>query len=156
MIQTVIIMGVAGSGKSTIGKLLAKEIGHRFIDADDFHPESNKQKMASGIPLSDEDRLPWLKILHQEISLHTQTVLACSALKSAYRSILDPKQTCSWVFLAGSPELIFERLKNRGGHFMKPAMLESQLQTLESPQDVITIDIRQQPAQIVKEIIAQL
>jgi len=149
-------MGVAGCGKSTIGHMLAEKLNRIFMDADDFHPEANKNKMASGIPLNDEDRFPWLTILHDQLVKTPKGILACSALKATYRTILDPNHEYHWFYLRGSEELILQRLQQRKGHFMKPEMLRSQFETLEIPTDAITIEIENQPARIVDEIISKL
>ncbi|MBK1817169.1 gluconokinase [Luteolibacter yonseiensis] len=136
--RVVIVMGVSGSGKSTIGELLAERNGGVFHDADDFHPPANIAKMASGHPLDDEDRAPWLARLREEVVDATPagkfTVLACSALKKTYREILGTRTgDVALVYLHGTAETLTERLSNRIGHFMKPGMLESQLATLEEP-----------------------
>lgn len=136
--RVVIVMGVAGSGKSTIGELLAERNGGIFHDADSFHPAENIAKMAAGIPLNDADRAPWLARLRTEVVDATPegefTVLACSALKRAYRKQLGVgTDGVRLVYLHGSPEILAARIAGRTGHFMKPGMLESQLATLEEP-----------------------
>jgi gluconokinase len=140
-----ILMGVAGCGKTTVGRRLAAELGWAFFDADDYHPPENLARMADGIPLTDEDRLPWLHRLHN--LLHTQilcgesAVLACSALKHAYREILSTGNPgVRFVYLKASPELIRERLLLLAGHFMKAEMLDSQFAALEEPVDALTVD----------------
>jgi gluconokinase len=151
--RVVLLMGVAGSGKTTVGRLLSQTADWRFTDADDFHPPANVAKMAAGIPLTDEDRAPWLAALRAHIDARLaagdNTVIACSALKKAYRDVLiaDPGRV-KLVYLRGSRELLHERLLQRTAHFMKPAMLDSQLAQLEPPASAFTVDIAQQPAMI--------
>ncbi|MGC4072766.1 MAG: gluconokinase [Nibricoccus sp.] len=147
----VLLMGVAGSGKTTIGRLLASQLGWAFYDADDFHPPANVAKMAAGTPLTDADRAPWLNVLRERIATSLASgenaVIACSALKAAYRQILqpDPAEPIRLVYLRGSPELLASRLAARSGHFMKPSMLASQLATLEEPAGALVADIARPP-----------
>ena len=143
-------MGVTGVGKSTVGMRLADAIGARFVDADDFHPEENVAKMRAGIPLDDSDRTPWLAALNA-LLLDAErrgetTVLACSALKAAYRDLLA-RDVAGFrlVHLHGTRELIAERLAGRRGHYMNPALLDSQLATLQVPDDAIALDIEASP-----------
>ena len=142
-------MGAAGSGKTTVGRALAAARGWRFVDADDQHAPASVAKMASGVPLTDADRWPWLDrlraIIATAISAGDPLVLACSALKAAYRARLvgDDRDRVRFVYLAATPELLRARLEGRTGHFMKPAMLASQLATLESPEDALTLDAAQ-------------
>lgn len=144
------IMGVSGSGKSTVGELLASQTGWPFYDGDDYHPPANVRKMSDGIPLNDEDRECWLRSLADLIEeSNSPMVIACSALKESYRELLKEAQ---FVFLDGTPELVEERLRNRGGHFMPAALLESQFATLERPDDVLTLDIARSPEHLVSEI----
>ena len=146
-------MGVCGSGKTTIGKALADAIGIDFFDADDFHPAANREKMSQGIPLDDNDRLPWLTAIADTIRITPSFVLACSALKESYRHIL--RQACAdlkIIHLHGSAEQLTERLKARKNHFMPPTLLASQLVTLEIPTDALTLNIALTPEQMVKEI----
>ncbi|MBC7980283.1 MAG: gluconokinase [Armatimonadetes bacterium] len=152
-------MGVAGSGKTTIGQLLALRHGGKFFDADDYHPPGNVAKMSLGIPLNDTDRLPWLNRLRSEVidasSPNEFTVLACSALKHSYRKILGLHQPgIGTVFLNGDPATLAERLSSRAGHYMKPGMLDSQLETLEVPSmtEAFHIPIILTPQQIVERI----
>ncbi|MGI8582046.1 MAG: gluconokinase [Chitinophagaceae bacterium] len=153
------IMGVAGSGKTTIGKALSFKTGIPFFDGDDFHPPSNKEKMKAGHPLTDDDRQHWLQRLHTLAVEHSGlkgAVIACSALKEKYRVILSSGvQQNIWIFLQGDFELIFERMKKRD-HFMPVQLLHSQFDTLEIPQSAFTIDIKNDPDKIVELIIAYM
>lgn len=162
--QTIIIMGVAGSGKSLIGSMLAQRLGGIFEDADDFHPASNKAKMSAGTPLNDDDRWPWYAILRQRIlDMRNKTpcyLLACSALKGIYRDKLrdgDPPEELVFVYLHGSRELISQRIGARKGHFMPPALLDSQFATLEIPQeDALTVSVDGTPEEIVAQVLEGL
>lgn len=149
-------MGVAGSGKTTIGRALAAELGWKFYDADDFHPPANVSKMARGIPLDDADRLPWLETLGDLIRACLErgerAVLACSALKAGYRAHLLLDERVKLAYLKGSFDLIQNRLSNRRGHFMSAAMLESQFAALEEPEQKFHIDISGTPPEIVRAI----
>jgi len=154
-----IIMGVSGSGKTAVGISLANKLGWDFYDADDFHPSSNIEKMANGVPLTDEDRLPWLDSLHALISKNLQEnrqgVLACSALKEKYRQhLIIGNQDMQIVYLKGSFELILSRMAARSEHYMKPAMLQSQFDALEEPNNGLVIDINQSVDVIVQKIIS--
>jgi gluconokinase len=156
----VIVMGVSGSGKTTIGQALAKRLGWAFYDADKFHPPANVAKMSSVTPLTDADREPWLEALNELIANnlreHLSLVLACSALKEKYRRHLakgHEKQICL-VYLKGDFETIYTRMQTRQ-HFMKPAMLQSQFDTLEEPVDAIVIDIRQNHNEIIEDILVR-
>jgi carbohydrate kinase (thermoresistant glucokinase family) len=141
----IIVMGVSGSGKTTVGRALAERIHATFYDADTYHPPSNIEKMSKGIPLNDDDRQPWLEDLSTLLQKSHQSgqsaVLACSALKQSYR---DDLNNCGakpiWIYLRGSYDHILERMINRPGHFMKPEMLSSQFQILEEPADALVID----------------
>jgi carbohydrate kinase (thermoresistant glucokinase family) len=157
----VIIMGVSGSGKTTVGSLLAGRLGWDFRDGDDFHPPANVAKMRSGTPLTDEDRFPWLLAIQAFMrKCHADgqsAVIACSALKESYRDVLLRAQ--SWVrfvHLSGSRELIALRMQARSGHFMPPTLLDSQLATLEPPADALSADISAAPADLVEGICQQL
>jgi gluconokinase len=159
----VIIFGVSGAGKTTIGKLLAREIGWRFIEADDFHPTANIEKMHAGHPLTDEDRKPWLERLRQRIEQSLATgenaVLACSALKRAYRDRLRVSEEVTFVFLRGDYALVEKQLRSRHGHFMNPELLQSQFDDLEEPQpdeNALTVELGRTPQEIVEEIEAKL
>lgn len=153
MAYPIIIMGVSGSGKTTIGKLLSEALGMTFHDADDYHPKANKAKMANGEPLNDEDRLPWLHALRGLLLTNPMSVLACSALKESYRLILDPQGEYEWVYLEGDKSLIYERMDQRGGHFMKASMLDSQFEALEVPQEALKISITETPEAMVEKIL---
>lgn len=159
----VVLMGVTGSGKTTIGTLLAERSGSTFADADDYHPQANKDKMAAGHPLNDEDRQPWLETLNRLLlgwyREGKSGVLACSALKAAYRTTLAagmPKDTVSFVLLDGSRELLAERLAARKHEYMNPKLLDSQLATLELPADALRVVNDKTPDEVVSEILARL
>lgn len=149
-------MGVSGCGKSTMGELIAKHLDFDFYDADDFHPDSNKEKMANGVPLNDNDRRPWLQQLASLLSKQPKSVLACSALKESYRKLIDPEEHYHWVYLKGSRDLIFNRMNARENHFMKPHMLDSQFEALEEPDNALTVSIDNQPEEILKETLTAL
>jgi len=151
--MTIIIMGVSGSGKTTIGSLLAKELNCKFYDADDFHSETNKEKMSKGIPLTDKDRVSWLSALQNLMQTEKASfVLACSALKETYRDILNIHEQVKFVYLKGSFEQIEQRLSERENHYMPVKLLQSQFDTLEEPKDVLTIDISNMPETIIQII----
>ena len=156
----VIVMGVVGAGKTTVGSMLAAELGWQFADADDFHPPANVQKIRSGTALTDADRAPWLELLRKAVAgwsaANTNVVLACSALKSSYREKLKVGLEVRFVYLKGSVALIAERLHERHGHFAGQSILASQMADLEEPQSAIVADIRQTPSQIVASIRKQL
>ena len=156
MTKIIIIMGVAGCGKSTIGAMLAHELGWDFYDADDFHSESNRIKMAQNIPLTDEDRADWLdslrSLIGQNIQNERSIVLACSALKKSYRDTLMINDQVEFIYLRGTYEQIEARLLQRSGHFMSAKMLASQFDILEEPQDAVTIDITHTPQEIISVI----
>jgi gluconokinase len=159
----VIVFGVSGAGKTTLGKLLARELGWRFIEADDFHPASNVEKMRSGHPLTDEDRWPWLDRLREQIKQSLATgenaVVPCSALKRVYRDRLRVSEEVKLVFLRGDFALIQEQLRSRRGHFMDPDLLQSQFNDLEEPQPdehVLTVQLGRMPEEIVGEIKTKL
>jgi len=158
-----IAMGVSGCGKTTIGELLAERLGCDFADADSFHSQANKDKMHKGIPLTDDDRWPWLKAIRASIvekqADGTTHVYACSALKRVYRDILrEGDKDVTFVYLKGSPELLRERIKTRKGHFFDPALLQSQLDTLEPPtaDEAIEVDIAMSPEKIVDTVLDEI
>jgi gluconokinase len=152
----VIVMGVVGAGKTTVGRLLAEQLSYKFADADDFHPRENIEKIRQGIALSDADRKPWLSRLQEQIlawkTAGTNAVLACSALKSTYRDELNAGSGVKFVYLKGSADLIAQRLHARQGHFANASILASQMADLEEPTDAVTVDIAQAPPEIVTEI----
>ncbi|HJS39394.1 MAG TPA: gluconokinase [Burkholderiales bacterium] len=152
----IVVMGVAGSGKSTVGALLAERLGVQFLDADEFHPPQNVAKMSAGIPLEDADRWPWLARLNAELKQRGRAVLACSALKESYRARLGDGLRCRYVHLRGSPELIGARLAARQHRYMPASLLASQFAALEPPAHAIDVDVAQPAAECVAAILAQL
>jgi len=156
----ILLMGVSGSGKTTVGQLLASQLGWEFADGDDYHPAANVEKMRNGIPLTDADRAPWLETLRALIAgwiaAGKNVVLACSALRRAYRESLRVAPEVRVVYLKGTPQLLRERLHARVGHFMTERMLESQLAALEEPEDAVVVDVDRAPARIVAEILARM
>ena len=161
--MVVIIWGVLGAGKTTIGELLAQELGWKFYDADDFHPPANIDKMSKGEPLTDEDRQPWLESLRERIQAsldaNENAVLACSALKQKYRERLRVNAEVKSVFLRGDRERIAEQIQQRRGHFMNPGLLRSQFDDLEEPkadENAIVIKLGAEPHKVVTEIRAKL
>jgi gluconokinase len=158
--HTVVIMGVAGSGKTSIGTLLARKLGWQFADADSFHPQSNIEKMAAGIALDDRDRVPWLDAIRNQLMRWGQesknVVLACSALKQSYREQLQFDAGVAFVYLKGDFHLFEKRLADRQQHYMKSNMLASQFQVLEEPDHGLTVDAAQPPNQIVDQIVEAL
>lgn len=156
-----IIMGVSGSGKTTIGKKLAERLAINFYDADDYHSERNINKMKSGIPLDNKDRRPWLQNMASQIALWNKgegAVLACSALLEKYRKILSSngKEKVTFIYLKGDKNLIIERMKDRKGHFFPLELLESQFNILETPSNAVIVTIDKRPEEICKEIITML
>jgi gluconokinase len=154
-------MGVSSSGKSTIGSALAKKLGWQFFDGDDIHSESNVQKMAQGVPLTDEDRKSWLSDLHdliaEQIELDIPAVVACSALKQSYRDrLLEGNKCTEIVYLRGDFELIYQRMQKRHEHYMKTEMLQSQFETLEEPHRALVVDVDQSVDRIIDQIISGL
>ncbi len=159
--MVILLMGVSGSGKTTIGEMLAQKQHWQFKDADDFHSQANKDKMQRGEALTDADRRPWLELLRQEIDRDLQAnidlILACSALKSTYREVLtDNSDRVKFVYLKGAFELIQQRSIERHGHFMNPDLLRSQFDDLEEPAGAIVIDIAESPEESVRQIAEQL
>ena len=155
--MVIVLMGVAGSGKTTVGLALAAQLGWTFRDADEFHPPANVETMSRGIPLTDRDRQPWLAAIRayidETLARGDSAVVTCSALKERYRQIIVPDPVrVKLVYLAGDSGLIAERLRARKGHFMKPAMLSSQFSALEPPRDALTVDIAQPPEVIAARI----
>lgn len=157
--RVLVIMGVSGTGKSTIGKLLAERLGWDFAEGDAMHPPENVAKMASGHPLTDEDRQPWLAKVQAWIDDHTTTgrpgVITCSALKHSYRDMLRGDGV-TFIFLSGTPDLIGERLHDRQHEYMPPSLVDSQFETLEPPtpdEHVVTVDVADPPAEIVREVL---
>ena len=152
----IILMGVSGSGKTTIGERLAQALGWPFYDGDQFHPPANVAKMQQGMPLTDEDRWPWLHALRTHIETWLQqgmsAVLACSALKQSYREALQVTPEVQFVYLKGTPQLLRQRLHERLGHFMTERLLDSQLAALEEPEDALIVDVHRSPAEIVADI----
>ncbi len=154
--MVIVMMGVTGSGKTTIGRQLSTELGWKYYDADDFHPPFNVEKMSAGIPLDDADRIPWLETLRELVrnclARGENAVLACSALKASYRQYLLMNENVRLVHLQGDYELIQGRLRSRRGHFMNPALLDSQFATLEETEPNVQVDISLSPDEIVKRI----
>lgn len=159
--QVVIIMGVSGSGKTTIGKRLSDKLGWDFYDADDFHPQANIDKMSRGVPLTDADRLPWLeklnKLILEYIGKNRPVVVSCSALKNSYRELLLRNVSPAvLVYLRGDHDLIKERMQQRQDHYMRAHLLDSQFESLEEPEDAIIIDIEANPEAIINTILQSL
>jgi gluconokinase len=159
----VILMGVTASGKSTIAAELARLTGWSFAEGDDYHSAANKQKMHAGLPLSDEERAPWLASLHNVIVTWVRNgqsgVMTCSALKQSYRDVLTkdvPDGACRFVLLEVPVTVLEERVKARPGHFMNPDLLQSQLDTLEVPQDALRVDATGSSATVAQNILSQL
>lgn len=155
--MVIILMGVSGVGKSTVGQLLARDLNWPFYEGDDFHPRSNVVKMAQGIVLTDDDRWPWLdelrKLIDGLVASGQNAVVACSALREAYRQHLRRNDTgVVFVYLKGDYQLIGSRLAERADHFMKADLLESQFRILEEPVDAATVDVTPEPAKVVKAV----
>lgn len=159
--KLIYITGVSGSGKTTIARLLSQKTGIPYFDADDFHPEANKQKMGQGIPLNDQDRKGWLIAIHHfaKTKLNDSSLIfACSALKEKYRKVLSNglEKNCHWVLLNGSYELIYGRITARKDHYMPPELLNSQFEALEIPAYAMYFDIQKSKEEIVNEIISHI
>jgi gluconokinase len=153
----IVVMGVAGSGKTTIGEALARELDWRYLDADDYHPAANVAKMAAGTPLQDADRWPWLDRLNAVLRLEKEAVLACSALKESYRQRLTARlQRFRIVYLRGSFELLSQRAAERKHRFMPSSLLQSQFDSLEPPAGAIEVDVAQPVDDCVRRILAAL
>lgn len=155
--RLILITGVAGTGKTTVGRLLAAELGWNYHEADDFHSATNKAKMGAGQPLDDDDRAPWLAAIRAAmddcVSAGRSAVFTCSALKESYRHVLlDGAPQVSLVFLTGERDVLLARMQQRAGHYMKPGMLDSQLAILEPPAHALVLDVRQTPTELVAEI----
>jgi gluconokinase len=152
-----LVMGVTGSGKSTVGRLLAERLGWGFLEADDFHSAGNREKMHRGVPLTEADRVPWLEAMHAELcvqdSAGKSVVLACSALREEYRRRLTAGLEVKLVYLRGSMELIAERLRHRTNHFAGEAILEDQFAVLEEPHNALVVDIAARPEKIAEAIL---
>ena len=156
----VVVMGVAGSGKTTVGAMLADAMHCAFLEGDSLHSAANVEKMSHGIPLTDADRAPWLAAIHTRLldsfSRGESLVVGCSALKRAYRTILAEGVPIAWVYLKSSAALIRSRLQHRTGHYMKADMLDSQFEALEEPSGAVSVDVSQSPSAIVEQILAEL
>ena len=155
-----LVMGVTGSGKTTVGQMLADRLGWVYLDADSFHSASNKEKMHRGVPLTEDDRIPWLDTMHAEMRAQTargqNAVLACSALRKEYRVRLMAGLSVKLIYLRGSKELIASRLRQRKNHFAGESILDDQFVVLEEPCDAIVVDISGNLEQIVEEILLQI
>jgi gluconokinase len=155
----IIVMGVSGVGKTTIGTALAKDLGWSFADADEFHPRANVEKMSRGIPLNDEDRQPWLEAIRaymiERMNKGESGVVTCSALKQKYRDVLQVNDDVKFVYLKGDYDLILKRMQTRQ-HFMKPEMLKSQFEALEEPKDAVVVSVEEEIGKIVEMIKREL
>jgi gluconokinase len=158
--MVILLMGTTGAGKTTVGKLLAARLDWTFLDADDFHPPANIEKMQHGIPLTDADRWPWLEEIHTELRRLSQAgkdvVLACSALKQSYRDRLSASLDMRIVYLRGAYEVMRQHIASRHGHFAGEAILAGQFADLEEPQNALVLDVSHPPEQLLTEIIAGL
>ena len=157
--QAFVLMGVAGSGKSAVGARAAARLGWVFLDADDFHPESNVEKMRHGIPLTDEDRKPWLERLHAEVKNRlgagTSVILACSALKDTYRSLLHQGlPTMNFIYLNVDHDTVLDRLRHRQAHFFPKELLDNQFATLQAPKDAIVVNANLALDDVVQQVVA--
>lgn len=156
----VLLMGTTGAGKTTIGRMLAEQLGWTFLDADDFHPRANIEKMKRGIPLTDADRAPWLAAIHEELIRRSKAgqnaVLACSALKQKYRDQLAAGVQMKVVYLKGSYEQMRRHIVGRHGHFAGEAILAAQFADLEEPEDAVVVEVTRTPEEIVSELRREL
>jgi len=154
-----IVMGVSGCGKSIIGRLLARKLKLQFCDTDEFHSKANTEKMKKGIPLTDDDRIPWLFDILKKIVKFNKSggaVIACSALKESYRKILASNVPVQFIYLKGSLELVFKRVLKRKNHFFPSKLVKIQFECLEEPTNSITVSINRTPEKILKEIITKI
>lgn len=155
-----VVMGVTGSGKTTVGRMLADRLAWVYLEADDFHSAANKEKMHRGVPLTEEDRVPWLDAMHAELVKHDEqgknVVLACSALRQEYRDRLRVGLETRFIYLRGSRELIANRLRLRKHHFAGESILDDQFAVLEEPRDALVVDIGKEPEAIVEEILQKI
>ena len=161
--RIIVVMGPAGAGKTTVGRALAESLGWRFVEADEFHSRDNVAKMQRGIGLTDADREPWLRAIHDALldlyAAHVNVVLACSALKDVYRRAIVPEEASAdarFVYLHAPPAVLRERLATRVGHYAGPELLASQLETLEEPRDALWVDATCDPQEIVTRIRREL
>jgi gluconokinase len=154
--MVIVLMGVTGSGKTTVGKLLAQDLGWNFLEGDAFHPPANIDKLRHGVALTDEERKPWLaaiaEAIRSAVARHDNVVISCSALKASYRRMLAIGRSVRFVYLHSPPSLIRERLQKRPGHFMNPDLIQSQFDTLEKPQRALRVDAALAPGAIVEII----
>ena len=158
--MVILLMGTTGAGKTTVGRLLAARLRWTFLDADDFHPPANIEKMKHGIPLTDRDRFPWLEKIHAELLRFTESrenvVLACSALKQSYRDQLSVELDMRIVYLRGTYEVMRRHIESRHGHFAGEAILAGQFADLEEPKNALILDVSHPPEELVAEIILKL
>ena len=158
--MVILLMGTTGAGKTTVGKLLAAQIGWIFLDADDFHPQANIEKMKHGIPLTDADRLPWLERIHAELrrlsAAGKNVVLACSALKQSYRDQLSAGLEMNIVYLRGSYEEMRRHIERRHGHFAGESILAGQFADLQEPKDALVLDVSRTPDELAADVMARL
>ena len=158
--MVILLMGTTGAGKTTVGKLLAARLGWTFLDADDFHPQANVEKMKHGIPLTDADRLPWLEAIHTELvrlsAAGDNVVLACSALKQSYRDQLSAGLEMPIVYLRGSYDEMRRHIERRHGHFAGESILAGQFAELQEPQDALVLDVSRTPDELSAAVIARL
>jgi gluconokinase len=156
----VVVMGVTGVGKTTIGSALAQHFAWAFEDADAYHSAANIEKMSHGIPLTDADRIPWLESMHRMLAGYANgersVVLACSALRQEYRDLLGKDLMVTWIYLKASPVVVRERVEHRHGHFAKEDLVKSQFETLEEPADAIIVNADGTPEEILQDICSRL